>query len=549
MTGKNDNSTQSNSFQFHAWNKDRLCNFENFFQTEKNKTAYQAAQAVAMQLGVYNPLYIYGPICTGKTFLLCCIEDFIRKHSPSVSVLHVTAEEFLIEMVDAVKKGDGTAVSYIQRKYRSRHVLLMDDIQTLCGNRFAMDEFVRTFNALYDCGRQIVMTGNCSPKEMEGLDERFRARLTFGMTVEIGLPYKRKGLLSLIEKSQEVSGDCGRGHGISTDDEEEDGLDTAGKFSRSLLGMDIHSYLKTAGVKRKKSPKQVNYRQACRTFMEHPDIIVKLFYRGLDKEISLLFREGRAEDIQRMRKGEISLENDGSVGPVYGKYLDGHIHYCHAYVKGSRVYFLYDSREGVAAMYRTKSDTGSGSTWLYYGKYTPEDGKVSFIFVAESPKKEKEIRDLLLGRFRDEEAGLLERKNVAKPEEAEGSAVPEETAFHLILKYWDQILDKVRTNYGVSDIPWRLWLCPLKPVEMRKRELYIVCGMDIGTTMAERKYSGMIRDAVEQVTGIQIEPVFLPPEKLEIDDAEMMEYIKKLKEAVPDKAARFLLSDLALRYF
>ena len=58
-------------------------------------------------------------------------------------------------------------------------------------------------------------------------------------------------------------------------------------------------------MKRKKSPKQVNYRQACRTFMEHPGIIVKLFYRGLDKEISLLFREGSAEDIQRMRKGEI----------------------------------------------------------------------------------------------------------------------------------------------------------------------------------------------------------------------------------------------------
>ena len=92
---------------------------------------------------------------------------------------------------------------------------------------------------------------------------------------------------------------------------------------------------------------------------------------------------------------------------------------------------------------------------------------------------------------------------MAKPEEAEGSAVPEETAFHLISKYWDQILDKVRTNYGVSDIPWRLWICPLKPVEMRKRELYIVCGMDIGTTMAERKYSGMTRNERKRNNAIQ----------------------------------------------
>ena len=388
MTGKNDNSTQSNLFQFHAWNKDRPRCFENFLQTKENKAAYEAAQAAALQPGeVYNPLYIYGGTCTGKTYLLYAIENFLHKHSPQLKILHVTMETFMNELSDAIRERNDTDLLDFRSKYRGADVLLVDDVQSMVGKENCMEEFLYTFNALYDTEKQIVITGNHHPETLkkEGLGERLAARLLFGRAVEIrrrsDTADRTEGTGMSPEITEDPSVHCGSMN--FSDDDEDDGIETTREMLRSCI-LEI--------------------------------------------------------------------------------------------------------------------------------------------------------------RFRDEAAQLPERKNVAKPEEAEGSAVPEETAFHLISKYWDQILDKVRTDYGVSDIPWRLWICPLKPVEMRKRELHIVCGMDIGTTMAERKYSGMIRDAVEQVTGIQIDPVFLPPEKPEIDAAEMMEYIKKLKETVPEKAARFLLS-------
>ena len=545
MTGKNDNSTQINLFRFHAWNKDRPRCFENFLLTKENKAAYEAAQAAALQPGeVYNPLYIYGGTCTGKTYLLYAIEDFLHKHSPQLKILHVTMESFMNELSDAIRERNDADLLDFRSKYRGTDVLLVDDVQSMVGKESHMEEFLHTFNALYDTEKQIVITGDHHPETLkqEGLGERLAARLLFGRAVEIrrrpDTADRTEGPGMSPEITEDPSGYCGSQN--LSDEDEDDRLETTGEMLRSGI---------LESRKGKKFPNQVNYRQACRTYMDHPDVIVKLFYRGLSNELALLFREGTVEDIQEMRHGKLFVEGTDFVRRVHSTFLDGHIHYCHADVYGSRVYFLYDSREGAAAMYREKTSSGSGRTWLCYGKYTPEDRKVSFISVAESPEKEKDIRDLLLGRFRDEAARLPERKNSAELEEAEGSAGPEGTAFHLISDYWDQILDKVRTDYGVSDIPWRLWICPLKPVEMRKRELYIVCGMDIGTTIAERKYSGMIRDAVEQVTGIQIAPVFLPPEKLEIDAAEMMEYIKKLKEIVPEKAARFLLSDLALRYF
>lgn len=553
MTGKNDNSPQMKLFQFHAWNKDRPRCFENFLLTDENTEAFKAAQQAAMQPGeVYNPLYIYGGTCTGKTYLLYAIEDFLHKYSPQLKILHVTMETFANEVIDAVREKNGANLLDFRSKYRGADVLLVDDVQFLVGKESRMEEFLHTFNALYDAGKQIVITGNHDPETLkqEGLGERLGARLLFGRAVEIKRRSDTSDGTERSGVSPEMSGKLPN-HCDSMnffDEDEDDGIETA-------RGMLVSSIRKDR--ERKKFPHQVNYRQACRTFMEHPDVIVKLFYRGLSNELALLFREGTVEDIQEMRHGKLLVEGTDFVRGIYGSFLDGHIHYCHADVYGSRVYFLYDSGEGVAAMYRTKTSPGSGRTWLYYGKHTPEDGKISFISVAESPEKEKEIRDLLLGRFRDETAKTSAEASEIMPSVQRTEHVDEseqrykndpKLKFHLILKYWDQILDKVRTGYGISEIPWYLWIYPMKPYEMRKRKLYIACGSDIEMSMAERKYRGVIRDAVEQVTGIQIEPIFLSPKVLEIDSVRMEEYIKMLKEVVPEKAARFLLSDLALQY-
>ena len=553
MTGKNDNFPQMKLFQFYAWNKDRPRCFENFFLTDENTEAFKAAQQAAMQPGeIYNPLYIYGGTCTGKTYLLYAIEDFLHKHSPQLKILHVTMETFANEVIDAVREKNGANLPDFRSKYRGADVLLVDDVQFLVGKESRMEEFLHTFNALYDAGKQIVITGNHDPitLKQEGLEERLAARLLFGRAVEI----KRRSDTSDRTERSGVSPEMTEkllNHCDSMnffDEDEDDGIETA-------RGMLVSSIRKDR--ERKKFPHQVNYRQACRTFMEHPDVIVKLFYRGLSNELAFLFHEGTVEDIQEMRHGKLLVEGTDFVRGIYGSFLDGHIHYCHADIYESRVYFLYDSREGVAAMYRTKTSPGSGRTWLYYGKHTPEDGKVSFISVAESPEKEEGIRNLLLDRFRNEgaRASAEVSKIMSCVQRIEQADEPEqrykngsELKFHLISQYWKQILNAVRTGYGISEISWRLWICSMKPYEMRNRKLYIACASDIEMSMAERHYSSLVRDAVEQVTGIQIDPVFLSPEVLEIDSVRMEEYLKMLKEVVPEKAARFLLSDLALRY-
>jgi chromosomal replication initiator protein len=167
--------------------------FESFVVGDSNRFAYSAAVAVAENPGtVYNPLFLYGGAGLGKTHLLQAIGDYICRNSPEMNVLYVTSEDFLNEVVQHVHKGHGgdkiLGARLLHEKYRTVDVLMVDDVQFIIGKDSTQLEFFHTFNALYQEGKQIVLSADRHPKEIKELDDRFRSRFQMGLTSDIQKP-------------------------------------------------------------------------------------------------------------------------------------------------------------------------------------------------------------------------------------------------------------------------------------------------------------------------------------------------------------------------
>ena len=142
-----------------------------------NKLAQAAALAVAESPGnTYNPLFIYGGAGLGKTHLMHSIAHFIIENDDDSKVLYVTSEEFTNELIETIRNGNNTAMSKFREKYRNIDVLLIDDIQFIIGKESTQEEFFHTFNSLYSANKQIIISSDKPPKDMEILDERFRSR-------------------------------------------------------------------------------------------------------------------------------------------------------------------------------------------------------------------------------------------------------------------------------------------------------------------------------------------------------------------------------------
>lgn len=160
--------------------------FESFVVGGSNRFAYSAAVAVAEEPGsIYNPLFLYGCPGLGKTHLLQAIGNYICRTAPEKRVLYVTSEEFTNEVVEYIMKGQADE---LHEKYRNADVLLVDDIQFIIGKKSTQLEFFHTFNTLYQDGKQIVLSADRHPKEIDALDERFRSRFEMGLTSDIQKP-------------------------------------------------------------------------------------------------------------------------------------------------------------------------------------------------------------------------------------------------------------------------------------------------------------------------------------------------------------------------
>ena len=163
--------------------------FDTFVVGNNNKLAHSAALAVAESPGnVYNPLYVYGGAGLGKTHLMHSIGHFILEKNPDMKVLYVTSENFTNEVIECIRSGDALKMNRMREKYRTVDILMIDDIQFIIGKESTQEEFFHTFNTLHSTGKQIILTSDKPPKDMETLEERFRSRFEGGLIADIQPP-------------------------------------------------------------------------------------------------------------------------------------------------------------------------------------------------------------------------------------------------------------------------------------------------------------------------------------------------------------------------
>lgn len=160
--------------------------FESFVVGPSNRFAHAASLAVAESPAkAYNPLFIYGPVGLGKTHLMQAIGQEVLARSPNTKVLYITSEKFTNQLINAIKTG--TTLKF-REKYRSVDCLLIDDIHFIAGKEATMEEFFHTFNTLYDAHKQIVVSSDKPPKDINNLEERLVSRFEWGLVTDIQPP-------------------------------------------------------------------------------------------------------------------------------------------------------------------------------------------------------------------------------------------------------------------------------------------------------------------------------------------------------------------------
>ena len=174
--------------------------FEHFVIGKSNELAAAAAQAVAEAPGkLYNPLFLYGDTGLGKTHLMQAVAHHRLLRQPDTRITYVGTEQFTNELVASIQ---GRATNDFRRRYRETDMLLIDDVQFLKGKEATQDEFFHTFNALYEAGRQIILTSDRSPSEIPGLEARLVSRFEWGMVADIEAPDLEHRIAILQHKAQ-----------------------------------------------------------------------------------------------------------------------------------------------------------------------------------------------------------------------------------------------------------------------------------------------------------------------------------------------------------
>ncbi|MGL5260592.1 MAG: chromosomal replication initiator protein DnaA [Lachnospiraceae bacterium] len=163
--------------------------FDTFVVGSNNKFAHSASLATAESPGeAYNPLYLYGGSGLGKTHLMHSIGHFVLEQNPNMKVLYVTSEAFTNEVIESIRSGNSAAMTKLREKYRTVDVLMVDDVQFIIGKESTQEEFFHTFNVLHSSGKQIILSSDKPPKDMETLDERFKSRFEWGLIADIQAP-------------------------------------------------------------------------------------------------------------------------------------------------------------------------------------------------------------------------------------------------------------------------------------------------------------------------------------------------------------------------
>ncbi len=174
--------------------------FDTFVIGENNRFAHAASLAVAESLGeAYNPLFLYSGVGLGKTHLMHAIGNFVLAQNSNAKVLYITSEKFTNELINSIQNN---TTEEFRKKYRSIDLLLIDDIQFFIGKERCQEEFFHTFNDLYENKKQIVISSDKPPKDINPLEERLKSRFEWGLVADIGKPDYETRVAILRKKCQ-----------------------------------------------------------------------------------------------------------------------------------------------------------------------------------------------------------------------------------------------------------------------------------------------------------------------------------------------------------
>lgn len=179
--------------------------FDSFVVGPSNKFLYSAAKAVAEDPGKnYNPLFIYGSTGLGKTHIMHAIANYVKKQNPAANVLYATCEKFTNDLITIIRQGKGTAAASqeFRGRYRNVDVLIIDDVQFLANKEATQEEFFHTFNELYSQNKQIILSSDAHPRNIEPLSERLKTRFEGGLMAQV-LPPDIETKIAILQRKAE----------------------------------------------------------------------------------------------------------------------------------------------------------------------------------------------------------------------------------------------------------------------------------------------------------------------------------------------------------